>query len=310
MEIDSIKPPPKVAVCLAAFNGLHWIAEQLDSILAQAYVDVTVFISVDQSTDGTEKWIDQRAVGDKRIIVLPHGQRFGGAARNFFRLLRDVDFSGFDYISFADQDDLWFTDKLKRAHEMLQRTGADGYSSNVTAFWSGGRELLINKSQPQKKWDFLFEAAGPGCTYVMRDALAGAMKVRLCEHWHKAQQVGLHDWFAYAFARANGYKWVIDSQPSMLYRQHAENQVGVNEGWRAFRHRSRKILSGWGFQQSACIAEVVGIGDDPFVASWTKGGRKGLVKLAFQANHCRRKLRDRILFAISCLACCVGCGRK
>ena len=95
----------KIAVCLAAFNGVRWLAEQLDSILAQEGVAVTVFVSVDQSSDGTEQWIDARAQVDSRIVVLPHGERFGGAARNFFRLLRDVDFSGFDYVSFADQDD-------------------------------------------------------------------------------------------------------------------------------------------------------------------------------------------------------------
>ena len=75
---------PKFAICLAAFNGIDWLATQLDTILAQAGITVTVFVSVDQSTDDTEKWFEERAKVDSRIVLLPHGERFGGAARNFF----------------------------------------------------------------------------------------------------------------------------------------------------------------------------------------------------------------------------------
>lgn len=301
---------PSVAVCLAAFNGTHWLSEQLDSIFMQTGVAVTVFISVDQSSDGTEEWVDQASQKNSRIVVLPHGERFGGAARNFFRLLRELDFSGFDYVSFADQDDIWLSDKLVRAHQTLLNTGADAYSSNVIAFWSSGRKTLIRKSQPQQRWDFLFEAAGPGCTYVMKRALTSSIQELLKNHWDDVQQVGLHDWFSYAFARANGYKWVIDDYAGMLYRQHEENEVGVNLGWRASIHRARKVLSGWGLNQSALIARLVGLDQDPFVMRWSGGSRVGLLELARHAGQCRRRLRDKIVFALSCVALCVAGKRN
>lgn len=294
---------PRVAVCLAAFNGLEWLPAQVESIFAQSHVDVTIFVSVDRSTDGTEMWVDARAKGEPRMVVLPHGEKFGGAARNFFRLLREVDFSGFDYLSFADQDDLWPIDKLHRAHEVLQLSGADAYSSNVTAFWPDGRLMPIEKSQPQRQWDFLFEAAGPGCTYVLSRGLAVALQGVLNQKWASAQEVGLHDWFSYAFARASGFRWVIDDYAGMLYRQHESNQVGVNQGWRAARHRASKVLSGWGLRQAALIADLVGLGNDVFVKRWSGGGgRMGLLWLACQAGKCRRRRRDQVLFAISCLA--------
>jgi rhamnosyltransferase len=300
---------PKVAVCLAAFNGLRWIEEQLDSILAQSLIDVTVFISVDRSSDGTEQWVDRRALEDPRIVVLPHGERFGGAGRNFFRLLRDVDFSGFDYVSFADQDDYWFETKLARADEVLQRTGADAYSSNVIAFWPSGRRLLIDKSQPQKRWDFLFEAAGPGCTYVMKVVFVQALQSRLQEEWARVQQVSLHDWFAYAFARANGYRWVIDDQPGMLYRQHGGNQVGVNDGWQALLRRARKIWDGWWLGQAVLIAQLAGMEDDSFVQSWRFPSRLSALRLAFHARECRRRPREQMLFALSCLTLVIAGSR-
>ena len=296
---------PTVAVCLAAFNGTRWLTEQLDSIFKQTGVVVKVFVSVDHSSDGTEELVNQRASEDNRIVVLPHGECFGGAARNFFRLLRDVDFSSFDYVSFSDQDDVWFSDKLVQAHVVLEYSGADAYSSNVVAFWSSGCKKLIIKSQPQRRWDFLFEAAGPGCTYVMKVKLVQAIQSLLRERWDEMQEVGLHDWFSYAFARANGYRWIIDDSAKILYRQHDENQVGVNAGWRAFVHRVRKVLNGWGLTQAALIAQLVGLDGDPFVKHWLGGGRCGVLWLVLHARQCRRRGRDRLLFALSCLALCV-----
>ena len=296
---------PSVAVCLAAFNGTRWLPEQLNSILDQTGVSVTVIVSVDQSSDKTEAWFDQCALADSRIVLLSHGERFGGASRNFFRIMREVDFLRFDYVSFADQDDIWLPDKLSRAHQLLLSTGADAYSSNVIAFWPDGRKVLIEKSQEQVEWDFLFEAAGPGCTYVMRKGLACAIQDLIKSRWDDMQQVGLHDWFAYAFARANGYSWLIDDYAGMLYRQHEKNQVGVNSGTRAFVQRARKVLSGWGLTQSALIAQLVGLGDDPFVKRWSGCSRSGLLWLALHAWQCRRRLREKIIFALSCLALCI-----
>ncbi|MEO8015084.1 MAG: glycosyltransferase, partial [Polaromonas sp.] len=263
--------------------------------------EVTVFVSVDASSDDSEGLVDQLATSDARLRVLAHGRRFGGAAPNFFRILSDVDFSVFDYVAFADQDDVWKPDKLCHAHEKLLATGADAYSSNVIAFWPDQRTALIEKSQKQVRWDFLFEAAGPGCTYVLRLELACAIQALVRSRWPEVRQVGLHDWFFYAYARANDYRWVIDDYAGMLYRQHEKNQVGVNRGWQALLHRAGKIFSGWGLKQSVLIAELVGLGNDPFVRQWSGGRRAGLVWLACQAWQCRRRMRDKLLFSLSCL---------
>lgn len=291
---------PQVAVCLAAYNGLRWLPQQIESILGQKDVRVVLYISVDLSTDGTDDYVRSLAETTANVIFLPYGERFGGAARNFFRLLSDIDFSPYQYVALADQDDIWHSDKLLRAIASLKQTNADGYSSNVTAFWEDGRQTLIDKAQPQREWDFLFEAAGPGCTYVIRSTLATHIKKCLLEKFEASQDIGLHDWFIYAFARANGFKWIIDSSPSMLYRQHSTNEVGANQGTRAFIYRARKILSGWGLRQAYLIAHIVGLDANPFVKRWHLMRRKDLIWLAFQAAKCRRRTRDRTLFFLSC----------
>ena len=292
---------PKVAVVLAVYNGIDWIQEQLESILIQKNVAVTIFISIDPSTDQSEMFCRKFAIEYENIKVLPNAGKYGGAAKNFFRLIRDVNFSDFDYLAYADQDDIWFKEKLDNAINTIVKTKSDGYSSNVIAFWSDGKQALIEKSQPQREWDYLFEAAGPGCTYVMTVELAMQIKKTTIANWSRINLLELHDWFSYAYARANGYEWYIDYQPSMFYRQHSTNQVGVNIGLRAFLYRIRKIIGGWGFEQSNLIAELVGKSDSAFVKTWCNFERYGFFKLAFNANKCRRKPIERGLFFIVCM---------
>ena len=296
---------PYFAVLLAAHNGMEWIGAQLDSILKQTGVRMKIYIGVDPSIDDTLAWSQAAASRHSSVEVLHFDEHSGGAASNFFRMLATVDFSGFDYVSLADQDDLWLPDKLARAHNMLSATGADAYSSNVIAFWASGRKVLIKKDQKQVKWDFLFESAGPGCTFVLRRDFAQLVQALIRERWNEVQQIGLHDWFVYAFSRASGHQWIIDKEARMLYRQHSTNEVGVNSGISAFYQRACKVLDGWGLSQSALIAQLTGLGNDPFVARWSDRSRGGMLWLGFRAWHCRRRLRDKFVFFFSCVSLAV-----
>ena len=67
-----VKMQSNIAVLLAAYNGMQWIEEQIDSILNQRNVDVTIFISVDLSTDGTYEWCQALQKKNPRIVVLPY----------------------------------------------------------------------------------------------------------------------------------------------------------------------------------------------------------------------------------------------
>ena len=93
-----INKNPSIAVLLSAHNGICWIEEQVISILSQRDVSIKIFISIDRSTDNTFEWCKNFARKNNNINLLPYGEKFGGAAKNFFRLIRDVDFSYYDYI--------------------------------------------------------------------------------------------------------------------------------------------------------------------------------------------------------------------
>jgi rhamnosyltransferase len=293
---------PKIAVLLAAFNGMQWIEEQLTSILGQSGVDVTIHISIDPSTDGTEAWCMAYASRHAGVIVLPASGSFGGASRNFFRLIRDVDFDGYDFVAFCDQDDIWHLDKLQRATKAISLHQVDAYSSNVRAFWPDGKTCVLDKAQPQVEWDFLFEAAGPGCTYVLSKKLAATIKAQILINWRQMQDVSLHDWYCYAFARSHGYRWYIDPIPTMEYRQHELNQIGANTSFRSLISRYKTIHDGWWFNQVKLITQLVGQGNEPFVRAWLPLRRLQLIKLSFSARKCRRRVRDKVFFFCVCWA--------
>ena len=236
---------PKVCVLMATHNGRHWIEEQLASILNQHGVQVDVWISDDASSDGLPQWLAERARQDGRLHVLQHGRRFGSAAGNFYYLLAHAPTQQYPYFALADQDDVWHLDKLQRHLELLESSQVDAVSSDVMAFWPSGRQVLIKKSDPQRRWDFLFEPPGPGCSFLMRASVVERCNATIAKLTAAGiELLPFHDWMIYVVARASGMRWLIDARPSLQYRQHDRNEVGAHVGWRAARIRLRSLFRG------------------------------------------------------------------
>ena len=247
---------PTCAVLMAAYNGDKWIEEQLYSILNQTDVQVSVFISVDLSTDRTPEIVEKLSEVDSRLKLLPYGERFGGAGPNFYRLIKDADVSSFDMVAFSDQDDVWLPDKLSTAWLKLTSGEYQAYSSDVIAFWDDGRQSVIKKSYPQKRYDHLFEAAGPGCTYAFSSQCFGQIKQFVTSNYEGCRKVSLHDWLVYAFCRESGMNWLIDNEPKMLYRQHDSNQIGTNDNLRAYVKRFASVRGHWYRSQVTAIVSL------------------------------------------------------
>jgi len=293
---------PKIVVLLAAYNGEQYIEEQLDSILKQRGVDLSVIISVDKSNDTTLSIVNGYVKRYPNIQLLPYGDSYGSAGKNFTRLLCEVDFSSYQYVSFADQDDIWLPEKLKRAVCELEKNNADAYSSNVTAFWTSGKKKLVKKSYSQVEFDHLFESPGPGCSFLLSGELSKQIQSHLQAKSKENKFIWMHDWYCYSFARHNGFNWYIDSAPSMLYRQHESNVVGANSGWRGFAIRLKSIMQGDGFNE--VLNQAFFIGQDknlPIKLISTTNSRLSMLRLFFIAWKCRRKPSHKIMLSIACL---------
>ncbi len=237
-------------------------------------------------------------IGVKDSLVLLPPKENGSASANFFRLLRDVDLTDIDYLGLSDQDDVWLEDKLNSAIQIIVSNNVDAYSSNVLAFWPDGTKKLINKAQPQQSYDYMFESAGPGCTFVLTKTLALKLQEFLLKNEVKCQSVALHDWFIYAYARANGYKWFIDPTPHMLYRQHAENVVGANVGFTAKIARWKKLRAGWLVDQALLIASIVGYSNSLPMQKLARYHFVDRLWLIINITKLRRRMRDRIALVL------------
>ena len=292
-----LKNKPKVVVLLATFKGEAYLNAQLKSIQYQSDVEVFIVASDDYSIDSTPQLLAEACAVNRNFIVLP-SKKLGSAAANFFRLLRDVDLTHFDYVALSDQDDIWHADKLSYAVEVILAKKIDAYSSNVIAFWSNGSQALINKAQPQRQWDYMFESAGPGCTFVITKSLALVLQEFLVKHQVACQPIALHDWFIYAFARSRGYKWFIDDEPHILYRQHAGNVVGANVGVKAMLTRLKKLREGWLVRQALLIAEILGYSDAWPIQKLKRYHFFDRLVLIINVSKLRRRLRDRVAFAL------------
>ncbi len=280
----------KLAVALPVFNGSKYLTEQLDSILKQKSVQVDVFIKDDASSDNSPKLIDSYKSIHKNITVIKSVNRSGSASYAFFDILEKIPVSNYDYISLSDQDDIWELEKLDRAVSTLINTNTDCYSSNVTAFWPSGNEVIIKKNQPQQKYDYMFEAAGPGCTYIFNNRVALDLQSFLIMNSSSLSDIRHHDWFIYAFARTRGYKWIIDEISSLKYRQHKFNDLGVNLGIRAIIKRLSLIKDYKYANQIWSQAKCLGYEDQ----------LKSLMRNPMNFRYYRRRKRDRfILFLIS-----------
>ncbi|MDQ3280427.1 MAG: glycosyltransferase [Acidobacteriota bacterium] len=102
---------PLVSVVIPVYNGERFVAQAIDSVLAQTMTNHEVVVVNDGSTDGTAGLL--ASYGD-RIRV--HHQKNGGvaSARNAgVRAAR----SGF--IAFLDADDVWLPEKLERQMPLL-----------------------------------------------------------------------------------------------------------------------------------------------------------------------------------------------
>lgn len=231
----------KIAVLLATYNGDKYLKIQLDSILAQKAVQVHVFISDDNSTDSTLQIIEYYCDKYQNIKCI-NRSRIGGPAKNFYFLINYIDVNKFDFFALSDQDDIWPEHRLLRAVEQIDFYKAHGYSSNVTAVDDKAKYIkIIKKSQAQKRFDYFFETPGPGCTFVLKPLFVNFLQSKLNDN---ILNFPYHDWLIYALARHFNFKWIIDEDPSFFYRQHYENFMGANFGFKARLKRLNRILFG------------------------------------------------------------------
>lgn len=105
---------PLVSVIIPAYNAEMFIAQTLESVLAQTYTNIEVLVVDDGSSDQTMEIVRSFAQQDTRIILLQQANSGVAAARN----LAIIKSKG-EYIAPIDADDLWSLSKIARQVECM-----------------------------------------------------------------------------------------------------------------------------------------------------------------------------------------------
>jgi glycosyltransferase involved in cell wall biosynthesis len=93
---------PRVSIGLAVYNGERYLAETIDSILAQTFHDFELIISDNASTDHTQEIARAYAAKDERIRYYRNAKNLG-IAPNYNRV---IGLARGEYFKLADYDDL------------------------------------------------------------------------------------------------------------------------------------------------------------------------------------------------------------
>lgn len=298
---------PRVLVILACYNGAPWLKQQLASILNQNGVSIEILIGDDVSKDGTRDVIATSFGNDTRVSLLTWEKGSGSAGANFRRLFVQREVSAYDYVALADQDDLWLPDKLIGAIEALRKSGAQGYSGAVTAFWPAGEERLLTQNPSVRNADFLFEGAGQGCTFVTSSAFFSRVQEFCREFPQQSNALHYHDWLIYLLARAWSIDWYFDQQPLMRYRQHGGNEIGSRGGMAALTRRLQLIRNGWYRTQVLAAVTIYQLATDGRGEIETLSGllqakpalTRGIQLIPAILRQGRRRPADRVVLALA-----------
>jgi glycosyltransferase involved in cell wall biosynthesis len=131
-------------VLMSVYNGLPYLSEAIESVLAQTYRDFEFLIIDDASTDGSDRVLSKYATRDPRIKILTN-QRNRGLG---YSLARGVEAASGTWIARIDADDIARPDRLQ-----LQMNHVEQHPEVDVL---GGHISFINE-----RGDFLFEKPVP-----------------------------------------------------------------------------------------------------------------------------------------------------
>ena len=212
---------------MSTYNGEKYITEQINSILNQKGVIVSLIIRDDGSTDSTTSIISKLALEDKRIYL------YTGANMGFEHSFMDtITRCGVtDYYAYSDQDDVWNQDRLFNAIQMIKKEGDIPvlYGSNfyITDSRLNVQRCLYNDKSFAKasKKMMRFGAFGENmfaCTMIWNNQL----QEKLSSHLPCCRLS--HDVWTQLLTEYVGGKIIFDERPTIHHRIHNSNTAGIS----------------------------------------------------------------------------------
>lgn len=226
-----------ISLVLATYNGEKYILEQLESIKNQTLKPDEVIICDDKSTDNTFSMISEYIKENKLSWLLYVNDNNQGYSRNFSNLIKKA--KG-DIIFLADQDDIWFLDKIERMSKIIEENQKISLlASNILPFYVGHNPQKINfekfrenkkiiKIDDKLKW---IKPIRPGCSMCIRPSKFSEYD----EIWYDKYP---HDCLLWGISVLNDGAYLLNEE-TIKFRRHDNNTS--SRGGRTSDNRIRTI---------------------------------------------------------------------
>lgn len=234
-EMDEL---PTVAVLLSTYNGERFLEALLDSILIQQNVRLSLLIRDDGSTDKTDAILKRYQRHNSSIQLLEGGHV--GVRQSYAALMLAAPKA--DYYAFADQDDVWFADKIARAVTMMESQDR----RDTRKLYGAAKVVTDEQLHPRftETYQFIndFDCALrgnriSGCTIVFNKAFFDFVQQDFTSNTDY-----YHDSWVVRVAILTGARIFYDPEPCVYYRQHEANVVGYQRDKKSFWERAKKYF--------------------------------------------------------------------
>lgn len=155
---------PLISIITPNYNCGRFIAQTIESVLAQTYRHWEMLIVDDCSTDNSYQIALEYSQKDTRIKVFQNEKNSGAAvSRN-----KAIELSQGEYLAFLDSDDLWLPEKLERQLQFMQENDCDFSFTEYEHIDEDNNSLLkVAKVIKQLTYKKMMLHCFPGCLTVM-----------------------------------------------------------------------------------------------------------------------------------------------
>lgn len=165
-----------VSIITPNYNCGRFIAQTVESVLAQTYPHWELLIQDDCSTDDSVAVAERYAARDPRIKIEVNPRNCGAALTRNRALAR----ARGRWIAFLDSDDLWMPRKLELQIAFMVRNGYAFTYHEYVEIDEADNELGVYVSGKKRVGRFgMYSCCWPGCLTVMYDAAKiGLLQIR------------------------------------------------------------------------------------------------------------------------------------
>lgn len=223
---------PLVSVIIPCYNGSAYLADCIESVIAQTFGDWEMLIVDDCSTDDSARIIKEYALRDSRIKYFRTEKPSGSPSipRNI-----GIEQSHGNYIAFLDCDDIWLPNKLELQINFIREHSYPLiYSFYEKMNWKGIRNNRIVRTRDTTTYNNLLKSNSiPILTSLVDRKIIGTTRFK---------RISQEDYYFWLVLLKKGYTAYSLKKITALYREsknsRSANKIAMFRGyWNVIRHQ-------------------------------------------------------------------------